>query len=175
MFKRLRQQEGFTLPEMLVTMSIGLIVALAGLTLVDVTMRRSGEISARIEAVQSGRGAMDTMTRELRSQVCLPRSTNPSDPRVSVESASASSITLFAELRDTSLKDGVATPTPEPGTIAGPDKRSLTFGPDGKIVEKIWRPISLANGVYSYAENPSSTRELLVSVEQATAADGKTP
>ena len=34
-------------------------------------MGRSGEVAARVDAVQRGRSAMDEMTRQLRSQVCL--------------------------------------------------------------------------------------------------------
>jgi prepilin-type N-terminal cleavage/methylation domain-containing protein len=172
MIDRLRREDGFTLPELLVTMSIGMIVALAGFALVDVTMRRSGEVSARIEAVQGGRGAMDTMTRELRSQVCLPQSTNPADPRVSILEATKSSITMFVEMRDTSV-NAAATATPVPGTIAGPERRQLTFMPDGRIVEKAWGPTALASGVYTWTTEPTSTRELLVSVEPAKTDDGK--
>jgi prepilin-type N-terminal cleavage/methylation domain-containing protein len=172
MINRLRREDGFTLPELLVTMSIGMVLALSAFALVDVTMNRTGEISARIEAVQGGRSAMDTITRELRSQACLPQSTNPADPRVSVTAASNSSMTFFAELRDTS-NSAVATPTPAAGTISGPDKRELTFMPDGRIVEKVWRPTNLVNGVYSWTSTPVSTRELLVSVEQAKTADLK--
>jgi prepilin-type N-terminal cleavage/methylation domain-containing protein len=171
MFNRLRQEDGFTLPELLITLVIGMIVALGGFTLVEVTMHRSGEVSARIEAVQSGRNAMDTLTRELRSQVCLPQSTNPADPRVSVIEATNSSITMFTELRDTSA-NAAATPTPAPGTILGPDKRQVTFMADGRIVETVWRPTALVNGVYTWAAQPTSTRELLVSVEQAKTDDG---
>jgi prepilin-type N-terminal cleavage/methylation domain-containing protein len=172
MIDRLKGEDGFTLPELLITLVIGLIVALGGLTLVEVTMRRSGEVSARIEAVQSGRGAMDTNTRELRSQVCLPQTTNPADPRVSVIEATKSSITMFTEMRDTSV-NAVSTPTPAPGTIVGPDKRQVTFMPDGRIVEKVWRPTALANGIYTWAATPLSTRELLVSVEPAPTDDGQ--
>jgi type II secretory pathway component PulJ len=74
---RLRDDRGMTLMEMLVAMVIGMIVCLAVFSLVDFTMRRSGEIGGRVSANQSGRVAMDLITRQLRSQVCLPSGTPP--------------------------------------------------------------------------------------------------
>ena len=162
MLDRLRQEDGFTLPELLTTLVISLIVTLGGLTLVEVTMRRSGEIAARVEAIQSGRTAMETVTRELRSQVCLPTAVNGA--RVSVTEATPSSIVMFTELRDTSL-GAVATPTPAPGTISGPDKRQVLFA-NNQLTETIWKAKGLSNGVYSFVD-VGATRELLVNVQQA--------
>ena len=123
MFNRLRQEDGFTLPELLITLVIGLTVALGALSLVDVTMRRSGEISARVEAVQSGRTAMDIMTRELRSQVCLPPAVNA--PRVSVARGVADrdhDVHRAARHR----LSAVATPTPAAG-LRSPDPTSASW------------------------------------------------
>jgi prepilin-type N-terminal cleavage/methylation domain-containing protein len=164
MIARLRHEDGFTLPELLITLVIGLAVTLAGFTLVDVTMRRSGEVSARIEAVQSGRTAMDTVTRELRSTVCLSQSTNPDEPRLAIVAATPTSITMYTDLRDTSLRAGA--PAPAQGTISGPDKRTLTFTDDGKLLETTFKPTALANGVYTF-QAAGITRELLTSVEHA--------
>jgi len=178
MTSRLRQEDGFTLPELLITLVIGLTVSLATFSLIEVVMRRSGQISARIEAVQSGRTAMDTMTRELRSTVCIPRTTNPAILPVAIDAAGPNTVTLYTDLRDNSNRlGGTATPTPAPGTISGPDKRQLTYVPNpapattGKIIETTWKPTSLVNGVYAYGGAPTS-RELLTSVERAKAADG---
>lgn len=153
-----------TLPELLVTLIIGMVLTLGALTLVDVTMRRSGEISARVEAVQSGRSAMDTITRELRSQVCLPPVVNA--PRVSVAAATPTSITMYTELRDTSINPS-ATATPAPGTISGPDKRQVTLTADAKLQETIWKPKAVNSGVYSFVDT-GTVRDLLVNVQQAT-------
>jgi prepilin-type N-terminal cleavage/methylation domain-containing protein len=72
---RPRNQDGFTLPEMLIAMTIALAVSLASFSLIEFTMKRSGDISGRVDATQRGRTAMDTVTRQLRSQVCLPSGT----------------------------------------------------------------------------------------------------
>ena len=71
MRSRLTDERGMTLPEVMVTMVIALIMSLATFALVDVTMRQTKEISDRVDGVQRGRVAMDLMTRQLRSQVCL--------------------------------------------------------------------------------------------------------
>ena len=88
--RRLRAEDGFTLPELLVTMAIALIVSLATFSLIEVVMKRSGDIGARVETTQRGRTAMDLITRQLRSQVCAaarrrwrrPRRSTPPTPDV---------------------------------------------------------------------------------------------
>jgi prepilin-type N-terminal cleavage/methylation domain-containing protein len=71
----LRREDGFSLPELLIALSIALIISLATFSLVELTMKKSGEVSARVNASQRGRLAMDTITRELRSQVCISSKT----------------------------------------------------------------------------------------------------
>jgi prepilin-type N-terminal cleavage/methylation domain-containing protein len=106
---RLRADRGFTLVEMLIAMVIAMVVSLASFSLIEVVMRRTGEITSRVETTQRARGAMDDMTRELRSQVCVLRS----DPTLlttarSVYAATPTSVTFFADLADESVK--TATP-----------------------------------------------------------------
>jgi prepilin-type N-terminal cleavage/methylation domain-containing protein len=75
MRRRLRQlhadQSGFTLPELLTAMVLGLIVLLAAALLLDSSVSRSNEIADRQDAIQRGRQAMEIVARNLRSQVCL--------------------------------------------------------------------------------------------------------
>ena len=77
---RARRQDGFTLPELLIALSMSLIVAFAALTLVEVTMRKTDDTQNRVSSVQRGRMAMDTITRQLRSQVCLNTTTPAMSP-----------------------------------------------------------------------------------------------
>jgi type II secretory pathway pseudopilin PulG len=100
---RLRNERGMTLTEMLAAMSIAMIVSLAAFSLIEVVMRRTGEVTARVETTQRGRGAMDEITRQLRSQVCVLRA----DPVLlstarSVYAATASSVVFFADTGDES-------------------------------------------------------------------------
>lgn len=98
----LRDERGMTLPELLVAIVVGMIVALAAFSLVEVTMRRTGLTSNRIEGTQAGRMAMDTITREVRSQVCVRRSDGTPAmvaPRA-VYAATDTSIAFFVDLSD---------------------------------------------------------------------------
>lgn len=66
-----RRDAGFTLVELMIGMGIGLIVILGGMTILDSTLRISRTTQGRVDSAQRGRIAMETITRELRSQVCL--------------------------------------------------------------------------------------------------------
>jgi prepilin-type N-terminal cleavage/methylation domain-containing protein len=70
-------ESGFTLVELLAAMVIGLIVLMAGFLLLDRATSASNEIADRQDAVQRGRLAMESITRQLRSQVCLGDETEP--------------------------------------------------------------------------------------------------
>jgi type II secretory pathway pseudopilin PulG len=71
MLTRLRGESGFSLVELLAALIIGMIVVLAAFDVIDSGLSVSGQVSARTDASQRGRGALDTMTRALRSQVCV--------------------------------------------------------------------------------------------------------
>jgi type II secretory pathway pseudopilin PulG len=168
--QRLRQEDGFTLPELLTTLTIGMILVLATLSLVEVTMRKTGETQDRVEALQGGRLAMDTMTRELRSRVCLPQTGTADAIQISIASASPDSVSFYTDMRDTS--SGGTAATPPTGFISGPQKRSLSFVYDttakiNKLVESVYWPTGVTAGVYAYAATPNSTRALLLNVQRA--------
>jgi hypothetical protein len=70
--KRLRSDEsGFTLPELITAMGIGMVVILAAFMLLDRAVSGSSKLVDRQDASQRGRLAMELITRQLRSQVCL--------------------------------------------------------------------------------------------------------
>ena len=155
-----------TLPEVLVTMVIALVLSLATFALVDVTIRRTGEISQRVDGVQRGRVAMDLMTRQLRSQVCL----GPNAPSSrSIVAGTATSVTFYVEMGDPSTAGSSASPsaTPAPRAI---EKRSLTletagaYAP-GTLVERRWvgTPSTTAQlgFIFPADATPTSTRELM--------------
>jgi type II secretory pathway component PulJ len=71
MTRRLRNEDGFTLMEMLTAITIAMIVSLAAFSLLEFAIKRTGEVDQRVDATQRGRAIMDTVTRQLRSQVCL--------------------------------------------------------------------------------------------------------
>ena len=154
---RLRQQDGMSLPELLVAMSIAMIISLAVFALVETVMRRAGDVGARVESTQRARIAMDFITRQLRSQVCV-LSTSPAtvDPRA-VVTGTPTSVTYFSDMGDESNRSG--------NTIKAPELRSLSFE-SGKLIERIWVGVqggTAFNPTYSYANyplTPTKTRVL---------------
>lgn len=73
-----RDERGFTLIELLVSATVGTLVLLAVFGLLDVSFKHYARIDDRVDAVQRGRQAMETITQQLRAQVCL----GPSQPAV---------------------------------------------------------------------------------------------
>jgi hypothetical protein len=70
--RRLRSDEaGFTLVELLVGTVIGLLVLFGGIQVLDSTLSISRRTQARVDTAQRSRLAMELLTRDLRSQVCL--------------------------------------------------------------------------------------------------------
>jgi prepilin-type N-terminal cleavage/methylation domain-containing protein len=86
----LRGDGGFTLPELLIGMTLALLIMSAALTLIEDTSRVSARTQARVDATQRGRLATELMTRDLRSQVCL----GPVTPPIAV--GDNSTITFYA-------------------------------------------------------------------------------
>ena len=106
---RLSGEAGFTLPELLAAMVIGGVILTAAATIMQRSFFASNQIADRVESVQRGRHAMDMVTRQLRSSVCVG-STLP------LLAGSASSLTFTGDLTNGSA----ALPT---------QKRVLTFAP----------------------------------------------
>lgn len=73
---RLRTQDGFTMMEVLLAMTIGLVLLGSTLTLLESTVRLNTGVLAKTDAMQRGRLAMDTITQQLRSQVCFDINTS---------------------------------------------------------------------------------------------------
>jgi Tfp pilus assembly protein PilW len=89
---RLRAQDGITLPEMLIAATVSFVVLAATLGLLDSTLRLGGGVMSKTDAMQRGRLAMDRITQELRSQVCLDLTT----PAI-ITGATADSVTFYSD------------------------------------------------------------------------------
>jgi prepilin-type N-terminal cleavage/methylation domain-containing protein len=140
---RLNDERGFTLPELLVAMFVGMIVLLAAFMVLDRSFTASGQIADRSDALQRGRLAMGLVTRQLRSQVCVG-TTNPP-----VVAGSATSVTFYADLGD--------------GTKPI-QRRTLTYDPTADTITE-----SVINGAGTYPSltftTPPTTKPLLTKVE----------
>jgi prepilin-type N-terminal cleavage/methylation domain-containing protein len=144
MTRRLRalhsDQSGFTLIELLAAMVVGLVLLMAAAFLLDHATALTKEIENRQDAVQRGRIAMETIVRELRSQVCLGDETEP------ITVADDNKVTFYIDLSDGS-KDV--------------QQRTIRYDPATK---NIYEDVYIGTGVYPNLvfTTPSQTR-LLVS------------
>jgi type II secretory pathway pseudopilin PulG len=151
---RLRAQDGFTLPELLTAMTMSMVILLAAFGLLDTAMKRTTETQLRVEATQRGRQALDILTRQLRSQVCL-NATTPA-----LVQATPNSVTFYADL--TNGNGGPETRV---------EKRVLTYVPppkiteSGKIMESVYRPGGTSSAI-TYPPEPTTTREVLGNVRE---------
>jgi prepilin-type N-terminal cleavage/methylation domain-containing protein len=71
------EQGGFTLIELMVSMTIGMVVLGAAFALLDSGARSSTRTEDRVDVTQRGRIAMNLIQRRVRSQVCLDSTTPP--------------------------------------------------------------------------------------------------
>ena len=122
--RRSRSQAGFTLPELLTTMWIAMVVLLAGFALLDFVMKRTAEAGQRVEATQRARTAMDVITRELRSQVCLDTNTPP------IVDGTPTQVTFYTDLGNSTAS-------------SLPERHVLSYNAGaGTITEAVSKPIA---------------------------------
>jgi prepilin-type N-terminal cleavage/methylation domain-containing protein len=166
MKRLLNDQGGFTLPELLTTLSIGTIVLMAGFALIEFVMVRSGDVQTRVEALQRARIGMDSVTRQLRSQVCLSTTVAPmvAAQRVAAPGGTREEVTFYADLSDGQL-DAAGNPPP-------PEMRRLRYepnasGPGGTLWEDIYLGTGVAPNI-NYDNQVDRQRPLLRDVRPPT-------
>jgi hypothetical protein len=119
---RLRDETGTTLMEVLTAITVGFVILAAIFTMLESTVRLNTGVMSKTDAMQRGRLAMDVITQELRSQVCLNNLNNPAI----LDGATENSVTFYS---DFSEADG----------MKPPEKRTLTFDPGtGDITTTIY-------------------------------------
>jgi hypothetical protein len=159
---RLRDESGFSLPELLTALIIGMVVLIATLEVLDNTISVGSGVNRRVDALQRGRTALEVVTRDLRSQVCVgiddPAAAGGSSSQPSLIAATDDSVDFYVDLGD--------------GTTARPpERRTIVFDPSAQTIEeRIYRPTGGA-GNYVFPATPTSTRTLISDVAQ----DGSTP
>jgi type II secretory pathway pseudopilin PulG len=153
--RRLRREEsGMTLIELLVASTIGIIVLGAAFQILIVGFKGTQRVTSSIDAVARGRLAMENVTREIRSQICLP---TPTGPQPALLYGDATSMSFYADLGDESLT---------------PDLRQISFA-NNKVTEKIFANTgTVTNPSFAgYPSSPTKTRVLANDITQ----DGTTP
>lgn len=147
----LRDERGFTLTELLVTMMVGLIVLGAIVTLVTVTARSSGRISERVAANQLARPTMARVMNELHS-ACISPGLAP------ILTGSTSDAISFIHGTGSSVA-----PTPV--------KRSIAVSGAGVMTDTTYAKTGGTAPDWTFSSTPSSTYQLLENVGQV----GSTP
>jgi type II secretory pathway pseudopilin PulG len=118
MRRLVRDESGFTLMEMIVSLALGMIVLVAILGLVQVSQGSASRTAQRADAAQRGRLAMEQLVQGLRSQVCLQP--DASSAQTTIVAATDTSVTFFAGVANPNATSGL------PNAFA-PQKRTYTF------------------------------------------------
>jgi prepilin-type N-terminal cleavage/methylation domain-containing protein len=126
----LTDERGMSLVEMMIAMVIAMVISLASFALIDFSMRRAGEVAGRVDADQRGRVAMDTITRQLRSQVCQQTGTPPMVGGTATNPTDANDASFFVDLSNGS------------SPAVNPQLHTLSYqgAPNYRIVESDWTP-----------------------------------
>jgi hypothetical protein len=119
----IRSESGQTLPELMMATVIGLVVVFAAFMMLESSVTQGNRIGQREDASQRGRLAMELITRELRSQVCVTAS------QPSITNGTNTSVSFTDDLS---------------GNVNPPMLRTITYVPPpvttptgpGKIVEQ---------------------------------------
>jgi prepilin-type N-terminal cleavage/methylation domain-containing protein len=154
LLRRLRREEsGFTLVELLVACLIGTIVLLASFMMLDSSIVLTGKVTDRVDRTQRARGAMEEITRELRSQVC------PSAGTPALIDAQDYSITFYSFM---GLRPFI------------PDKRQISWDTNtNSVIESVWAG-SGTPGNFSWAATPA-TKTILTDVKPPYASGTSGP
>ena len=143
----LRREDGTTLVELLVGSVVGLIVLAASLLVLDDSVKLARVTDQRIDATQRGREAMETVTRELRSQVCL-------GVAPALTEATNTSVSFYVNLA---------------GIDAVPQRHKISLE-SGELILRRYVPTGTPPAL-TFPATPTSTRVLLQNAQQV----GSTP
>jgi hypothetical protein len=145
-----------TIIEVMVAATVGLVVLGGVFTLLDGSVRLNTNVLRKTDAMQRGRLAMDVITQELRSQVCLE---NQAGTAV-IAGATADTVEFYS---DFSNGDGQVPPT----------KRRLSFNPTtGDITTSIFKTTVLEPRPGNFPATPSQTQMRLENAARQLAPDG---
>jgi type II secretory pathway pseudopilin PulG len=143
---RLRSERGFTIVEVLVAASVGSLVMIGIFDLLDTSLKQSTGVNSRIDSTQRGRTAMETLTRELRSQVCFSPN-GGTTPAVSLTYADPYKVTFYAFNGTTSFR---------------PDRRTLLWDTNSDSLKETVEP-GVGTPVTSFGT--ASTRTIATNIK----------
>jgi prepilin-type N-terminal cleavage/methylation domain-containing protein len=150
--RRAADERGFTLIELMVAASVGIVIVGAAFGMLDAVVRTFGTSERRVDVSQRGRLAVDVLTARLRSQVCGagPTTASPSTAWMpSIQLATPDKVVFYA--------NSAAPPTS--GAAPAAQLRGLEYTTDGRILE-----YSYATGTTDPNATPATTREVATNV-----------
>lgn len=192
MRERLRRDDGMTLVELLVGMGAATVVVFAAYAAISAALNMQTRTIGRVDAAQRGRVAMETITRDIRAQMCLPTTAGlTSSSLPAMIWASGDGIQFYSSVAE-------ASKTSTPGDTQPPEMRRLEWIPEnstnavtgasnptlnrtdstaqpvGKIVESVYRP-DQAKPPYTflnYPNKPYRRMTIATDVEKIRRPDG---
>lgn len=167
--KRLRDQSGFSLAELLVADLVGGFVITAAITMLIVAFNSSNRVNDRVNATQVGRTAMESIRQRVRSQTCLfpleykvNGGTATTGAQASIVHADTEKLVFFGDIGSADLA------TPATGSVGfHPQLRYLylvtdSTGRRGTLVDG-WRKATNTSSPFNYSISPVASLESLAS------------
>jgi hypothetical protein len=152
----MKSERGMTLVELIVTIPVALLILSATLAMVEVAMRDQARVAARVVENQRGRPVMNNIMADLHSTCVAPGAApilpGSNDNTLSFFSQSGSAVSPI------------------------PDKHVITFS-NGTLTESVYPATGSAAPAWDnsdFSTTPSSTRQLLNGVSNATLGDPPT-
>ncbi len=145
LLQTLRREDGVTIVELLVVCLIGIVVLSAAAGLTESSARSSARVTDEVEVAQRARLAMEQITRQLRSQVCLDTATPP------IADGQDASITFYNEI--------------DSNPDFSPKRQRISYSPasGGSIVQETWTTTS-TGPPWSFPE-PRKSKVLLTNID----------
>ncbi len=150
--RHIRDERGFTLVEMLVSVAAGTVLMLALFSVLDISMTQSARSIDRVESGQHARTAMEELVQELHSS-CVATSVAP------VLATSDGSTLKFVS------QFGSA-------PVLTPNQHVVTVRPDGSkpyndLVDNVYAATGGSAPNWTFSSTPSQTKTLAENVSQA--------
>lgn len=138
--RRLSDESGFTVFELLLSTTMGVVVLLATFAIFDSALLAQNRVDDRTDSIARGRTGMEQIVQQLRSQVCL----GPGLP--AIEYGDNNEVRFYADLANTTFV---------------PERRVLTFA-GGALTERDYTGSpSAGSPPFTFSATPARTRVIL--------------
>jgi type II secretory pathway component PulJ len=157
--RRLGAEAGFTMMELVVGMSVGMVVLFGLYNLLDAVAPASNRVQDRVDAQARGRAAMEQMAQQLRTTVCVQNGVDVNDNATfwsPYKSATDTSVTFYTFTIDQAHAADVASGAFEP------QRRTLAYA-NGTITETVEQGTAAVPP--DFTATPAATRTVISNVQ----------